>query len=91
MDEKSISILGCGWLGLPLGERLQNEGYSVKGSTTTEDKLDVLKEKGIEPFLVELTPEVKAEKIQEFLDSSFLIIDIPPKMYSSYSRHKSIH
>lgn len=30
----TVSILGCGWLGLPLAEQLLAEGYSVKGSTT---------------------------------------------------------
>ena len=42
MQKETITILGCGWLGLPLAQTLVKEGYSVKGSTTTEDKLEVL-------------------------------------------------
>ena len=35
---KNVSVLGCGWLGMPLAISLLDEGYSVKGSTTTEKK-----------------------------------------------------
>ncbi len=78
-NRKSVSILGCGWLGLPLAERLVNEGYQVKGSTTSIDKLKLIEEKGIEPHLVILNPDVRTDDIQRFLDSRFLIIDIPPR------------
>jgi 3-hydroxyisobutyrate dehydrogenase-like beta-hydroxyacid dehydrogenase len=36
MKNESISILGCGWLGLPLAGELVREGYAVKGSTNAE-------------------------------------------------------
>ena len=42
-----VSILGCGWLGLPLAKALIGEGYTVKGSTTTPAKLNLLKEEGV--------------------------------------------
>mgnify|MGYP003615968040 CR=1 FL=1 len=38
-----ISILGCGWLGFPLAQKLIETGYEVKGSTTSESKLEALK------------------------------------------------
>jgi len=47
-----ISILGCGWLGLPLAEHFRDAGYSVKGSTTSDDKIELLKGKQIAPFLI---------------------------------------
>jgi 3-hydroxyisobutyrate dehydrogenase-like beta-hydroxyacid dehydrogenase len=47
-----ISILGCGWLGLPLAKVLVKNGFSVKGSTTTQDKILVLKQLGVDPFLI---------------------------------------
>lgn len=87
-----ISILGCGWLGLPLAEKLIKKGNLVKGSTTSENKLSILEQAGIEPFLVILsdsealkegTFESKrvSENINQFLDKSeILIIDIPPKL-----------
>lgn len=48
------SIIGCGWLGLPLAERLVAEGYTVKGSTTSVDKLSLLRQKGIDAYLLQL-------------------------------------
>lgn len=76
--QKTISILGCGWLGLPLGERLSELGYRVSGSTRTESKLPALKKYGIEPYRIELYPEPRGEQIQRFLNADILIIDIPP-------------
>jgi len=32
---KRISILGTGWLGLPLAKALTEEGHILKGSTTS--------------------------------------------------------
>lgn len=85
---KQISILGCGWLGLPLAKALLANGFSVKGSTTSESKLSVLKSAGIEPFLLNLTPTLSSEErveigntIENFLNGSeTLIIDIPPQL-----------
>ena len=79
MNDKTISILGCGWLGLPLAEKLQVAGYQVKGSTTNKKKLKLIAEKNIDPHLVYLNPDVKADNIQKFLDSKILVINIPPQ------------
>jgi nucleoside-diphosphate-sugar epimerase len=74
-----ISILGCGWLGFPLAKKLIETGYEVKGSTTSESKLDVLQSHKIEPFLIRLEENQIIGTISEFLtDSEILIIDIPP-------------
>lgn len=78
---QEISILGCGWLGLPLAKALSDNGYSVKGSTTSEDKLSILANNGIRPFLVSLSQQGIQGEIDNFLDNSkILIIDIPPKL-----------
>ena len=78
---KKISILGCGWLGLPLAKKLIEKRNSVKGSTTSENKLSILKDAGINPFLVALESESVSETINDFLaESEILIIDIPPKL-----------
>ena len=85
---KNISILGCGWLGLPLAKTLIEKGYLVNGSTTSESKLQILESAGINPFIVTLSEvegalesESVSESIHDFLDNSeILIIDIPPKL-----------
>ncbi len=76
---KQISILGCGWLGLPLAKQLVKKGYSVKGSTTTESKLELLEKEGISPFLISLkTAEIQRDIVSFLENSGLLIINIPP-------------
>lgn len=76
-----ISILGCGWLGFPLAKKLIEKGNSINGSTTSENKLAILKDSGINPFLVALESESISESVNSFLsESEILIIDIPPKL-----------
>ncbi len=76
---KKISILGCGWLGLPLAKSLLLKGYEVKGSTTSESKLDVLKNAGISPFQIQLEENQIIGTIEDFLkETDVLVIDIPP-------------
>lgn len=74
----NISILGCGWLGTPLAEHLIAKGHSVKGSTTTEEKLSALEHKGIHPYLLSLDPELNCTSCDEFWNSELLVLNIPP-------------
>lgn len=77
--KKQASILGCGWLGLPLAKHLIKEGWKVKGSTTSASKLAVLNSEEIIAFLIQLQEDKLIGEIQEFLkDSELLLINIPP-------------
>jgi nucleoside-diphosphate-sugar epimerase len=73
-----IGILGCGWLGLPLAEHLISNGYTVKGSTTSFEKLKLLENKSVEPHLIRLSPELSCEACDSFWDTDILLINIPP-------------
>lgn len=73
---KSISIIGCGWLGFPLGRELVREHWQVKGSTTSESKLKTLKLAGIEPLIIRLPTTERIDP--KIFKTQFLIIDIPP-------------
>ncbi len=73
-----ISIIGCGWLGLPLGVHLNKEGFAVKGSTTSPEKIEHLRSVGIDPFQIRLGPEVQADR-DGFFDTDVLFINIPPR------------
>jgi len=77
MSDKSISILGCGWLGLPLAQHLIKHGFMVKGSTTTESKLSLLKESKIEPYLLTASDQCQGEGISSFFQSRILFLNIP--------------
>ena len=75
-----VSILGCGWFGLPFAEKLIQLGYLVKGSTTTPDKLTLLEQKRIKPYLINLVNTSLSANILEFLDSDYLVICFPPRI-----------
>jgi UDP-N-acetyl-D-mannosaminuronate dehydrogenase len=65
-----ISILGCGWLGLPLAKALLENGFSVNGSTTSVEKLSVLENLGIQPYLIALSPTLSKGEGDETISSS---------------------
>ena len=84
---KQISILGCGWLGLPLAKALLTNGFSIKGSTTSDEKLSALASDGIQPFLVALDSEKITGAVDDFLvGSNTLIINIPPQLRGKNSK-----
>ena len=80
---QTVSILGCGWLGLPLAEFLLEKGFAVKGSTTSAGKLSLLAQKGIRPFLLDLQPGVSSGQqadLHDFLQTDILVTNIPPRI-----------
>jgi len=76
-----ISVLGCGWYGLPLAQSLVAAGHQVKGSTTSPDKLSLLQKSGIQPFLIDLQ-EGAGTTNPDFFNCDVLVICIPPKRSS---------
>jgi len=85
-EREKIAILGCGWLGLPLAKSLLSKGYEVKGSTTSESKLEVLKNAGISPFQIQLEEKQVIGNMEEFLkETDVLVIDIPPGLRKDFS------
>lgn len=75
---KRISILGCGWYGMALAKNLLKNGFIVKGSTTTANKLTLLKDNGIIPYLVTFQKE-EENFDPDFFNCDNLVICIPPK------------
>ena len=78
---QKIAILGCGWLGFPLGTKLVENQFEVSGSTTSIGKLNLFEKASIKPFLIRVSENEIHGNIQEFLQgASILVIDIPPKL-----------
>ena len=77
MIEK-VSILGCGWIGRPLGKRLSSRGYTVKGSTTRTSMMAQIALEGIIPFQVNANPVPFGSNIDGFFDCDVLVGTIPP-------------
>jgi len=74
--------MGCGWLGLPLAGHLLSWHYRINGSTTSEEKLSLLKKWGIRPFLFDLDqPEKWNEKL---FQSAVIVINIPPSKSNNF-------
>ena len=74
----SIVILGCGWLGLPLGEALIAAGHTVRGTTRSPERVPALAAAGIVPHRVDLTPEWTGDAPASVLDAGILVLNLPP-------------
>jgi glycerol-3-phosphate dehydrogenase len=73
----TVSILGCGWYGLPLAKTLVAKGINVKGSTTSAGKLETLAETGIKPFLIDLSADDAAYNPSSLLAMYLLLLSHP--------------
>ena len=88
MKNNKISILGCGWLGLPLAKKLIENGYEVKGSTTSESKLELLKNAGISPYQIKLEENEITGNMESFLENTdVLLVDVPPKLRGDFTEN----
>ena len=88
MKNNKISILGCGWLGLPLAKKLIENGYEVKGSTTSESNLELLKNAGISPYQIKMEENEITGNMESFLENTdVLLADVPPKLRGDFTEN----
>lgn len=78
----TISVFGCGWLGLPLAERLLSQKLTVRGSTTSEEKLKLLKQIGLKEYLIRLPDLFLTPENDSFWDADILFLNVPPSRNS---------
>ena len=80
---RSVSIVGFGWLGLPLARHLKALGWQVKGSKRTHEGVEQMRLIRLETYHLELTPEINADPddLAELFAVDALIINIPPSRY----------
>lgn len=74
---KVVSILGCGWLGTALSDRLVGPGVLVKGSTTSPLKAPGLTEMKIQPYVFDLNNEDE-DNYGDFFSCDALVMLVPP-------------
>ena len=79
-----ISILGSGWLGLPLANDLRKLDHTIKLSTRSTEKLSILAELSVIPYLIDI--DDLSNEIQTFLASELLIINITSKNKNSFAK-----
>ncbi|MPS72809.1 MAG: hypothetical protein E2590_06585 [Chryseobacterium sp.] len=75
---KKLGIIGCGWLGTHIAERVSNQ-YEIFATTTTESKIKDLNKKDFNTTLAnfpdKLDPEMKEWDVASKLDA--IIISVP--------------
>jgi nucleoside-diphosphate-sugar epimerase len=84
---KSIGIVGLGWLGLPLAKHLIQHNFNVKGTVTSLDKMNKIKEEGIDCKVLNLNLQENETELSDFFSTcDYAIITIPPNktLFSSY-------
>lgn len=77
--KKTVSILGCGWLGTALGKKLLRHNIIVKGSTQSVERYNELEMTGIQPYFLKVGPDLLDIDYANFFNTDVLIIAIPPK------------
>ena len=82
MTIKTISILGSGWLGLPLADHFVLTGNQVKVSTTSKSRLHELSSRKVEPFIIDI--DEFPSNLNDFLQADILIINIPSKSIDGF-------
>ena len=70
--------MGGGWLGLAVAEKAMERNHSIKVSTTHKEKSTLLKKKGFDAAVVEVSEFDINGEIDFFNDVKLLIISIPP-------------
>ena len=85
----SVSIVGCGWYGLPLAHYLKTRGFKVRGSKSTRPGVNDLKSSGIDGYFLHLDPEPVEDVDLRLFDAEILVLNIPPRRSSNLEdRHR---
>ena len=77
--QSTVCILGCGWLGFPLARKLISLGYTVFGSTTSNEKTKNLSDAGIQSFIYNLD-----DTTAKIPTCDHYFINIPPSGSENY-------
>ncbi|TDL99249.1 MAG: dTDP-glucose 4,6-dehydratase [Flavobacteriaceae bacterium] len=81
---KNISILGLGWLGLPLAKAFLEKGYSVRGTVRDASKISFSHSK-LQVFSLDIDVLDKVESLA-FFQSEILVVSIPSKSIEGFSK-----
>jgi len=77
---KSVGIIGCGWLGTALAKTLLQQKYFVVGTTQHSKKLESLEKIGMHAELLSLPIEANVVKGNSLFQCRNLVICIPPQI-----------
>ncbi|PHM74648.1 SDR family oxidoreductase [Xenorhabdus kozodoii] len=76
---KKVSIIGLGWLGMPLAQALHSGGMQVVGSKTTPDGVEAACMCGLDCYLLNLVPQVvcDADDLEQLMSVDVLVLTLP--------------
>jgi nucleoside-diphosphate-sugar epimerase len=85
---KRISILGSGWLGLPLAIELSKANYQIKASSRSAERLTQLRKADIDAHVYDIDVLEPRKNIDDnnFLQADILVIDITSKNVEAFKQ-----
>lgn len=87
-----VSVLGCGWSGMPLVQSLVGRGHTVKGSSTQRTKLLEIARAGALPFKLHAGLHLDGERLESFFSCDCLVVTLPPpRMKGHDNYHVLVH
>lgn len=79
---RTVSIIGLGWIGEPLGIQLKEKGFQVLGSTTSAEKQENLSKSGLKAIRFSLNPHPEGIGFNSIFQAEILVVNIPPRIRS---------
>ncbi len=74
---KTIAVMGCGWLGLPIASDLANRGFNVTGTTTREERIPDIEAHGVRGRIYRIGDPKPPQ-------TECYVINVPPSKTSDY-------
>ena len=84
MQRSRISVIGSGWLGLPLARHLADRGHVVTATTTSTDRLAAIRAAGVAPHRLEVGRDVEGDDLEVVFTCDALIVTMPPSGATDY-------
>ncbi|MBR9726973.1 SDR family NAD(P)-dependent oxidoreductase [Shewanella intestini] len=87
-----VTLIGCGWFGLPFAKSLLKQGFHVSANKRLAQDITPLNDIGIDGFQLDLADVDCIEPkhisaIEQHFDSDFLVINIPPGLRRKESQY----
>ncbi|WP_026376824.1 SDR family oxidoreductase [Aestuariibacter salexigens] len=73
-----ISIVGCGWLGLPLASHFISNGHIVSGTTRSTEKSSALRRANITAYQFTLGDDLSDKTLDSLFCVDALVLNLPP-------------
>ena len=82
-----ISVVGCGWLGLPLAINLQESGHNIVATCRSQQKADKLTQLGFDAECFELGDKLGHSRLDKLFNSKVLVLNVPVGRKSPNTEH----